>query len=297
MTDARLSIPADVRARLRGLRLRSRGLAPTQGVGQHASRARGAGLEFAQYRSYEQGDEPRRIDWKLFARSDRYFVRESERDSPLRVWLLIDTSASMGQSDATRRDWTRLDAARMLALCIIELALQQGDAFGVARIGGGRVDATTLAGGARHRHHCAATLAQLEAKGRWPTDESFAPLWERFRAGDLVVMLGDHFDESCVGLLERLAIARREVLSIVLLTREEREFPFDGSHRFRDVESGSEIVTDAASVRDEFLKSFPRARAAQRARLSAVGVRRVEYFLDQPLHAPLQVLFDPARAQ
>ena len=95
-------IPADVRARLKNLRLRARHGAGGDGLGQHASRSRGAGLEFAQYRAYEPGDEPRRIDWKLYARSDRYFVRESERDSPLTIWLVIDASASMAQHDAAR---------------------------------------------------------------------------------------------------------------------------------------------------------------------------------------------------
>ena len=100
-------IPADIRARLKYLRLRARHGAGGDGLGQHASRSRGAGLEFAQYRAYEPGDEPRRIDWKLYARSDRYFVRESERDSPLTLWLIIDASASMAQADTSRPSWRR----------------------------------------------------------------------------------------------------------------------------------------------------------------------------------------------
>ena len=79
----------------------------------HASRSRGAGLEFAQYRGYEPGDEPRRIDWKLFARSDRYFVREAERDSPLTLWIVIDASASMALADRARPDFSKLEAAKL----------------------------------------------------------------------------------------------------------------------------------------------------------------------------------------
>ena len=111
-------IPADVRARLKNLRLRARHGAGGDGLGQHQSRSRGAGLEFAQYRAYEPGDEPRRIDWKLYARSDRFFVRESERDSPLTLWLVIDASASMAQADTARRDWRKLDAAKTIAACV-----------------------------------------------------------------------------------------------------------------------------------------------------------------------------------
>ena len=81
-------IPPDVRARLKGLALSARFATGGHGFGQHASRSRGAGLEFAQYRAYEPGDEPRQVDWKLYARSDRFFVREAERDSPLTAWIL-----------------------------------------------------------------------------------------------------------------------------------------------------------------------------------------------------------------
>ncbi|PSD26643.1 DUF58 domain-containing protein, partial [Stenotrophomonas maltophilia] len=70
---------------------------PARRIARH--RSRGAGLEFAQYRAYEPGDELRQIDWKLYARSDRFFVRESERESPITVWLLLDATASAGQAD------------------------------------------------------------------------------------------------------------------------------------------------------------------------------------------------------
>lgn len=129
-------IPSEVWARLKGLRLRARVAPRGQGSGLHASRERGAGDEFAQYRAYEPGDEPRRIDWKLYARSDRYFVREATRDASLTVWLLIDATASMSQADAARPAYRKLDAAKRLAACIGELALQQGDRFGFVAVGG-----------------------------------------------------------------------------------------------------------------------------------------------------------------
>src|SRR5690606_25220864 len=124
-------IPPELRARLGSLRLVPRAGAGGDGIGQHSSRSRGAGLEFAQYRGYEPGDEPRRIDWKLYARSDRYFVREAERDSPLTVWIVLDATASMAQADETRPDWSRLDAGKALAACIAEIALRQGDRAGL----------------------------------------------------------------------------------------------------------------------------------------------------------------------
>ena len=102
-------IPADVRARLKGLRLHARSISGAQGIGQH--QRRGAGLEFAQYRAYEPGDEPRQIDWKLYARSDKFFVRESERDSPLIVFFFFDVMAFLVLVVFKRPGWSRLQSA------------------------------------------------------------------------------------------------------------------------------------------------------------------------------------------
>src|SRR5690606_23010255 len=187
------------------------------------SRSRGAGLEFAQYRPYEPGDELRQVDWKLYARSDRFFVREAERDSPLTAWVVLDASASMGQAEPG--SGSRLDAARTLAACVFELALRQGD-------------------------RCLLALAGLSAEGGWPDGAGLRPLWERIAAGHLVLLLSDDLDEAAATLMEKLSAARREVLNIQLLTSEERDFPFRGGHRFIEPESGRELSSDGAAARD-----------------------------------------------
>ena len=96
---------------------------------------------------------------------------------------------------------------------------------------------------------------------------------------------------QAVEMVERLASARREVLAIQLLTVEERDFPFAGGHRFRDPETGEELLGDGAAMRDDFLSRFADARAALRARLDADGVRHATYVLDEELDAPLVRLF------
>ena len=289
-------IPADVRARLKALRLAGRRAAGGHGFGQHASRSRGAGLEFAQYRAYEQGDEPRQVDWKLYARSDRFFVREAERDSPLTAWVVIDATASMAQGDQARPRWSRLDAARALAACVFELALRQGDRFGLAVIGGDGLRMVPAGAGPRQRDRCLLELQGLRAQGYWPEEARLRPLWERIGTGHLVVLMSDDFDDAAVALAERLSAARREVLNVQVLTAEERDFPFRGGRRFRDVESGEERLSDAASARTDFLAAFTQARRELDARLVASGVRRSEYFLDEPLDQPLRRLLAPQAA-
>ncbi len=284
-------IPADVRARLKDLQLSARRASGAQGFGLHRSPSRGAGLEFAQYRAYEPGDELRQIDWKLYARSDRFFVREAERDSPLDVWLLIDTSASMSQADESRPHWSRLEAAKALAACCIELALRQGDRFGLAAIGGAGLQVTPLGSGPRQRDRCLLALQALRASGAWPDEAQLRPLWEALRARSLVLSLGDTFDEATPQLLERFAAARREVLAIQILTVGERDFPFHGGHRFRDPETGEDVLSDGDRVRADFLERFGAAQRALVSRLTAAGIRHARYVLDEPLDAPLRQLF------
>ena len=284
-------IPPQVRARLKDLRLTSRRAVGLQGIGLHHSRSRGAGLEFAQYRAYEPGDELRQVDWKRYARSARFFVREAERESPLAVWLLVDATASMGQEDSARPGWSRLSAAKGLAACVAELALRQGDRFGLAVLHGDGVRVLAPGSGLRQRDRFMLELQRVEAGGTWPSAERLRPLWERIGAGDLVVLLSDAFDEGALEVVTRLAAARREVAAIQILTAEERDFPFRGGHLFRDPETGEELRGDGVAMRDEFLRRFEAARRELDARLDASGIRHARYVLDQALDLPLRRLF------
>ena len=286
-----LIIPADVRARLAPLRLVPRRAVAQGGYGQHVSRHRGAGLEFAQYRAYEPGDEPRRIDWKLYARSDRYVVREAERDAALALWIVVDATASMAQADAAHPLRTKLAAAALVAACAIELAARQGDRFGLLVIANGRVEPLALGFGPRHRDRCGAVLAQLHAAGSWPAEDGLRTAWDLIASDALVLFTGDGFDEQQVALASRLSLARREVLDVQVLGADERDFPFTGGHRFHDPETGAELELDAPAARAAFLERFAQARAARTRKLAAAGVRCVEHFLDEPADAPLRRLF------
>lgn len=288
MTDL---IPPDVRSRLRGLRLVTRRAVGSHGLGLHQSHSRGAGLEFAQYRAYEPGDELRQIDWKLYARSDKFFVREAERESPVAVWILIDASASMGQADAPRPDYRRLDAAKGITAAIAELALKQGDRFGFMALGDEGLVLLPPATGARQRDRLLLDLLTVHPARGFAAEAQLGPMWERIGAHDLVILLSDCFDEGAVALAEKLAAAGRETLVIEMLTVAERDFPFDGGYRFRDPETGEQLLGDGAALRAGFIARFGQARAALHARLDGVGIRHAAYVLDEPIDLPLRRLF------
>ena len=285
-----LDLPPDLRSRLRQLSLVPRRAAALASAGMHDSRNRGGGLEFAQYRAYERGDDLRQIDWKLYARSDRFFVRDAERESPIAVWIVIDASASMAQADLATPGWSRFDAARRIAACLIEIALNQGDRFGVIVEGETPLVLDPHAG-ARHRDRLLLALAPLHATGvaQWQRDAAI--FGERIGAQDLIVILSDAFDEDCIATAERLAASGRDVAMVQILTADERDFPFDGGYRFHEPESGTQLVGDGRSLRDDFLTRFAEARTALAARLDAHGIRHVEHFIDQGADQPIRELF------
>lgn len=290
-------IPPEVLSRLAGLRLEAGRASGAGGIGQHASRVRGAGLEFVQYRGYEPGDSLRQVDWKLYARSDRFFVREAERESPLTVWLLVDGSASMAQSDRARPGWSRLDGARLIAACLAEIALRQGDRVGLAGLRESAFELLPPRAGTRARNRLWLALRDLTCGGRFPTQVQAAPVWERTRAGELVILISDFFDEETVALAERLAAAGRELRAIQLITAEERDFPFTGNFLFHDAETGAEVQGDGEAMRAGYLERFHAALRGLDARLDAAGIAHARGALDEAPDTVLRGILAPgARA-
>lgn len=280
-----------LRACIAQLRLRPRRAHGRQGLGQHASRNRGAGLEFAQYRAYESGDEPRQIDWKLYARSDRFFVREAERESPVRAWILLDTTASMAQSDEAAPQRTRLAAASLLARCVAEIAARGGDACGLVTCGGANVSVVEPGTGPRQRDRLQHAVSAVRPDGAWPNATQLAPAWNRIARGDLVVGIGDWFDDAAVVQLLQLAHAGRDVLALQVLTADERDFPFRDGRRFIEPESGESLLGDGPALRTGYLARFDHARRALAARLAAAGVPLATHWTDAPADAALRALF------
>ena len=331
-------IPPDLRARLRNLAIVPR-LPPLSGpLGQAASRRRGTGLEFSQYRAYEPGDEPRRIDWKLYARSDRWYVREAESEAALSVWIVLDASASMAQEDhgtasripdaprsdraahgtpgaahaaaqgrgdadhrpdaargaqeASTRDAAhgKWHAARALAAATVEMALRQGDRFGLLLVRDGELSWMGEGSGPRHRDRCLHALEQLAPAGAWPGAEALRTAWSRIPPAAVVLLIGDGFDPAADEFAIRLAGTGRDVRSIALSTQDERMFPLRGSFVFEDPETGARVEVDAVRARDAYLAAFAESRATLARRLASAGIRHTEHVLDHPLDRALQVL-------
>jgi len=265
-------LPASVRAGLRGLALRPRRGRGVRGIGLHASRQQGEGLEFSQYRGYQPGDEPRRVDWKLYARAGKLFVRQSEREAPLTIWLLLDATASMAQADRSSPAWRRWDAACQLAACLTELAIAQGDNLGLAVVGPDGLQLLPATSALRQRDALALQLARTTPQGQWPAGDALAPLYARIGREDLLIAISDGFEDQLTTALARLSASGRDTWLAQLLTAEERDFPFAAGHRFVDVETGNELPGHGPALRAGYLQRFAAAQDALHGHLHAAGV-------------------------
>ncbi len=286
-------------ARLRDLRLVARRVVEGLLSGIHVSRQRGAGLEFNQYRSYEPGDDPARIDWQLYARSDRYFVREAQRESQLTLWCLIDLSGSMSLESERVVGLRKLRYAQVLAASLGWLAMRQGDAFGLIGLAAERLAYMPCRRGRRHFERYTVALDRLQAQGTWPGEQTLASLWEPLRSPGLAVLITDLFqqDDEIGDLAGKLAAAGKDVLVIQLLTEAEQMFPWRGQLMFRDQETGESRVVDASTFGQTYHALREAEGRIQRRELAGRGVALHTAVIESPVETVLARCLDSRRGR
>jgi uncharacterized protein (DUF58 family) len=233
---------------LRNLPLAARQAAEGFLAGAHASRRHGAGMEFSQYRPYQPGDDLRRLDWRLAARSDRYYLRESEVDTSLVVNLVLDASASMNHRDDN--GLTKLDYARLLLASLAYLAQKQGDAVGLTILRPGSLQHFPARADTRQLPRLYHALEAAEATGTFPDTATLAPLTAR-RQRALTVCVSDLYEEAgeINHLLARLRATSGDVLLLHLVAGNELNFNYKGPVTFRDLETGQTIQLNADEQR------------------------------------------------
>ena len=288
-----------VLARVKDLRLVARTLVDGAVAGLHRQPRAGVGVELEQFRAYQPWDDPRRIDWRAHARSDRLFVRESpvERDVTLR--LVVDATGSMahaegvlaGAASATAAGpaLSKLGYARMLAAALAFLALRQGDAVGLHLVGRSSLDLPPL----RRRRALDRLLFHLEAMeagGTWPVWQQLGPRLLRPRRREMVVVISDLWEaeDEIAAALAGLRALRHEVLLLHLMTRDELELPGRGDLLFEDLESGAVVAGDAAALRAPYLARMGEWLAGWERRAADLGVTYHRATLDRPLELVLR---------
>ncbi|KAA9131451.1 DUF58 domain-containing protein [Marinihelvus fidelis] len=275
-------------ARVRDLPLVARTVAEGFLHGIQPSHQRGVGIEFSQYRSYEPGDDPARIDWKLYARSDRYFVREAERESEIGTWFVIDCSQSMAQRSEDGA-WSKFDYARHLVAALSWIAHRQGDPIGLLALNAGESTILPLATGERQWHRLLTQLHGLETGDRFPDANLLGSHLARLQSAGLAFIISDfhQVSDEIYALVRRIANARNEVDGMQLLCADETRFPWRGPVRFEDLETGETVLVSGRAARDTYLAALDDYNDRLRAALGGIGVSLDSFDIDQPLDAAL----------
>lgn len=291
-SSASLIDPATL-MRIKSLEVRARVVVEGFFKGIHKSPFHGFSVEFSEYREYTPGDDPRYLDWKLFARSDRYYIKRFEDETNLRCHLVLDTSRSMGYGTI---GYTKIEYARTAAATIAYFLATQRDACGLVTF----EDRITEYLPARYRPgHLRRILAILEREPNGRATDLAGPIEElaaTVRKRGLIVLLSDLLADASA-LKTRLGYLRsrgHDVVVLRILDPAEIGFDFAAPAMFRDVESGREIYVDPAQARAEYRRRFDaHAAEIQRACLD-LGVEFESITTDRPLEL---VLFDLLRAR
>lgn len=226
---------------------------PMQGTvsGRHQSPHRGSSVEFAEYREYVPGDDPRRMDWRAYGRSDRFYVKEFEADTNLRCCLVLDTSGSM---DFGSTGVTKLEYARRIAGSLGYLAVEQGDAVGLTCVAGGVIKNVPPRRNPAHLSAVFDVLEQIRPKGETQLPAALHELAETARQRALVVILSDFFVEpdELRRAFEHLRFRKHDVAAFHLLDPLELSFEFRRPMRFLDMEGGSPIFAEPNAIAERY---------------------------------------------
>lgn len=240
---------------LQSLQLFARTVVEGFTTGNHASPHKGFSVEFRQHRPYVQGDDLRRLDWKIFGRADRFYIREFDEETNLRATVVLDASGSMGYRG--QKKVQKFDYARKLAAAMAYLLMSQQDAVGLITFDSKIRDFIPNRTRITHLHHVLETMVKT-VPGK---DTALAPVLEslaqRLKRRGLVILISDFFDDAAA-IMRAIGVLRKkghEIIAMQLWDRDELEFPFGQWSRFENLENPEDaLLLDPAAVRQRYME-------------------------------------------
>lgn len=249
--------------------------------GQHRSPYQGFSIEFAQHRQYAPGDDTRFLDWKVYAKTDKLYLKQYQKETNLDMLVLVDTSGSMGygspSAGAGGRRWRKFDHAATLAAAMAHLALRQQDRVGLMMFSDRVKQATRMSNARDHWRSIVEVLGQAEVEaareeasaepqaGGTDLGRVFDQVLAKLTQRSLVVLISDLFDADESGLersLARLHHRRHDVIVLQTLDHAELEFPFRRASEFVGLEAEGRLPVDPAALRRGYLEALRRHLSA-----------------------------------
>jgi uncharacterized protein (DUF58 family) len=275
---ARYLDPAII-ARLGTIDLKARTIVEGFLTGLHRSPYKGFSVEFAEYRSYLPGDDLATLDWKVYARSDKHFVKKYEEETNLTCHLVIDVSASMAYASASV---SKLQYGSYLAGALAYLMHRQRDSFGLIAFDESISALLPASARAGHLRTVLLALERLEAGNRTNVAKPLNDLAAAVRKRGMVVLISDLLDG-----LKHFRYRSTDVIVFHIVDPYELKFPFEQAARFRDMETAEEVAAVPGSVRDEYIQRMQDLIAFYRRELGLAGIDYCLLDTSQPLELGL----------
>ncbi|MEO0100760.1 MAG: DUF58 domain-containing protein [candidate division WOR-3 bacterium] len=276
----------EVIAKIRSLDLKARLVCEGFLTGLHKSPFKGFSVEFSEYRPYIPGDDLRRIDWKVYGRTDRFYVREYEAETNLRAYLLLDASGSMAYSS---RGISKFEYASYLGASLAYLLLKQRDSVGLLTFTTKMESFIPPSQSPAHLYNILKVLDNQKTGGETNLSETFYQLAQRIKRRGLIIILSDLFDdkEKVLSAIRLFRYKKHEVLVFQILDKEEKEFSFSEPAVFKDLETGKEITLDPRVLRKDYQSLFARFVSYYKRSLAEANVDYNLIFTDMPFDRAL----------
>lgn len=254
MTEVANFIDPTVLASVDNLELRARLAVEGFLSGLHKSPHRGFSVEFTDYRHYNQGDDTRHIDWKLYARSDKLYIKQYEDETNLRCYILLDASGSMGYGSG---DVTKLEYARTLAAALSYFMMRQRDAVGLMTFDSKIRDVLPAQYRQGHLMHILRALVHLEVGQQTDVVRPLRDLAANLKSKSLVILISDLFEgeEPSIKLLQQMRAMGHEVIVFHVMDNAEINFTFNEVSQFVEVETQNVLTTSPGAIRKYYLEA------------------------------------------
>ncbi|NQV37138.1 MAG: DUF58 domain-containing protein [Candidatus Marinimicrobia bacterium] len=284
--DKRKYLKPEVVAKLSNMSLRARLVVEGYIIGQHKSPYHGFSVEFAEHRAYGPGDEIRHVDWKLYGKTDRYYVKCYEEETNLRSYIILDTSDSMNFSSGPV---SKLDYASYLSAAIAYLMLNQQDGIGLVTFDERIQQFIPPRSTPSHLNTVLTRLEQIKTGTDTKLGPTLHEMAERIKKRGLVIVISDLLDnpEEVLDGLKHFRHNKQEVIVFHILDRQELLFDFNARTRFRDMETGETITTEPWHIRKDYQELVNNFQNHYRKRCRERHIDYIPLFTDESLDGAL----------
>jgi len=256
--------------------------------GLNHSRRVGPGMEFSQFRGYEPGDDLRLLDWKMLARSGRYYIKQSEVETNIAVKFILDSSKSMLHEE---NGLSKMDYVRVLVASLAYLSQNQGDAVGLFALNDRHLRSLYPRVQKKHFNRLLLELINIKNEGKWPENPMASEKLHDRSHKEIIFFITDMYENTSelTNFINRLKTARNEVVVLHIMGKNELEFDYQGTVTFEDLETGAKMKVDAKEAKNAYLSSMEEMIKNTRDTLLAKGIDYQLFRLDEHLGEALQL--------